>query len=252
MPKFESYAQGTPCYVELTTTDLPAAKAFYSALFGWTFEAPPGHEDVYASARVAGDRVAGLGVPSPETPQLGWAVYLAVDDVDAAAAKVESAGGKVELAPTDVMTLGRMTTITDPTGVRVHLWQAGAIPGTERANEPGAPIWNELVTPELERATAFYAEVLGVTWEDAGMVGDQPYALLKVGDRPVGGALPATGGAPPHWNVYFNVADVDTTLVRAEDHGGKVAAPAFDVPDVGRMAYLADPGGATFAVMSSA
>lgn len=252
MPKIESYAQGTPCYVELTTTDVPAAKEFYAGLFGWTYEAPPEFQDVYASARVAGDRVAGIGVPSPETSPLGWSVYLAVDDVDATAAKVEPAGGKVEAAPTDVMELGRMATILDPTGVRVHLWQARAIPGTERANEPGAPIWNELMTHELDRATAFYAELLGVTWEDAGMGGDQPYTVMKTGDRPVAGALPPTGGVPPHWNVYFNVADVDATMARAEELGGNVIAPAFDVPDVGRMGYLADPGGGTFAVMSGA
>ena len=79
-----------------------------------------------------------------------WGVYLAVDDVDATTAKVEAAGGKVEAGPFDVNTNGRMSAIQDPTGARVDLWQAGTTIGTQRANEPGTPIWNECVTADIE------------------------------------------------------------------------------------------------------
>ena len=83
-----------------------------------------------------------------------WGVYLAVDDVDAATAKVEAAGGKVEAGPFDVNDNGRMSAIQDPTGARVSLWQAGTTIGTQRANEPGTPIWNECMTPDIAGATA--------------------------------------------------------------------------------------------------
>jgi len=251
MPKFESYAQGTPCYAELITSDLAAAKAFYADLLGWTYDSPPEMETVYASARVQGDRVAGLMLPpdGSAVPQAHWRVYLDVDDVDAATAKAESAGGTVTTAPFDVMTLGRAATIVDPTGAEISLWQPRDIIGTERANEPGTPCWNELLTTDLDAAAAFYTAVLGVEWEQQDM-GGEPYWLLKSEGRPVAGAMVPAQQMPAQWSVYLNVDDVDATVARAEELGGKQLMPAFDVPGVGRLGILVDPQGAMFALMA--
>ena len=62
--------------------------------------------------------------------------------------------------------------------------------------------------------------------------------------------MPPMQGVPPHWNVYFNVADVDASIAKAEELGAKTVVPAFDVPDVGRMAVLTDPQGAMFSLMA--
>jgi len=79
------------------------------------------------------------------------------------------------------------------------------------------------------------------------------YTCLVVDGRQVGGAMPPQGeGIPPHWNVYFNVEDVDASMATAQELGAQVVAPAFDVPGVGRMGFLADPQGATFAVVAGA
>ena len=255
MPKIESYQQGTPSYVELVTPDQRGAGEFYATLFGWAMDEVPLDDrgSVYLAATLQGDAVAGISGQMPELAghPAFWGVYLTVDDVDAAVARVVDAGGKVEAGPFDVMDLGRMAAIQDPTGARVSLWQAGTTPGTARANEPGTPIWNELVSPDLPTATRFYEEVLGVSWQTRSMqAGD--YTLLVVGDRPVGGAMPPMAdGVPPHWNVYFNVTSVDETVAGAERLGGRVVAPAFDVPEVGRMAVLADPQGAMFNLMQN-
>ena len=100
-------------------------------------------------------------MPGMEGHPAFWGVYITVDDVEAATAKVEPAGGKVEAGPFDVMDVGRMAAIQDPTGARVNLWQPLTSIGTERANEPGTPIWNELVTGDIPTALAFYADVVG-------------------------------------------------------------------------------------------
>lgn len=254
MPTFDSYAQGTPCYVELQTPDQRAAALFYASLFGWQVEEVPlddqGH--VYLAASVQGDAVAGIGGQLPEAAGRpgAWSVYLAVDDVDAVAARVPAAGGTLEAGPFDVRDLGRMAAIQDPTGARVNLWQAGSHHGTARANEPGTPVWNELTSPDLETATRFYTEVLGVTWQRSGTPNGD-YLVLLADDRPVGGAMaPQAEGIPPHWNVYFDVTSVDEGVAQALALGGTVVVPAFDVPDVGRMAFLADPQGAMFALMA--
>ena len=256
MPKFESYAQGTPNWVEVMAPDQGAARDFYTGLFGWAIEESPMDDqgNMYMIATLQGDPIAGISGHLHEMAghPAFWNVYLATDDVDATAAKVEEAGGKVEAGPFDVMEHGRMVAIQDPTGARVSLWQAKEHVGTARANEPGTPIWNELVTPDVDRATQFYGDVLGIGVEKTEMPGGGGYTALTVDGRMIGGAMePTTEGLPPHWNVYFNVESVDDTVAKAEGLGGRVLAPAFDVEGVGRMAFLADPQGGMFALMQN-
>ena len=165
MPVFDNYAQGTPNWVELVTPDQPAAAEFYGALFGWQMVENPledGH--VYIVGSLQGDAVAGITFQLPELAghPAFWNVYLAADDVDAVAARVGPAGGIVEAEPFDFFDYGRTARIQDPTGARVSLWQPRTI-RTVRANEPGTPIWNELLTPDIGRASQFYADVLGLT-----------------------------------------------------------------------------------------
>jgi uncharacterized protein len=256
MPTFDSYVQGTPSWIELMAPDQGAAADFYGRLFGWEMrENPFGEGDgVYLTAHLEGSSIAGIGAHMPELEghPAFWSVYLAADDVDAATAKVEAAGGTINAGPFDVMEHGRMVALSDPTGARVNLWQAGQLIGTERANEPGTPIWNELVTPDIEAALPFYEQVLGMGVEKMDMPSGTYDCLTDANGRVIGGAmLPPMPGLPPHWNVYFNVASADATIEKAVALGGQVLAPAFDVPGVGRMAVLADPQGGMFNLMEN-
>ncbi|MFL6156159.1 MAG: VOC family protein [Marmoricola sp.] len=257
MPKFEKYHQATPSYVELTAPDPAAGAAFYADLFGWDIDEMPLPEEagggVYRQGRLEGDTVCGISgqMPGLEGHPAFWGVYLTVDDIAAATAKVEPAGGKVEAGPFPVMEAGQMSAIQDPTGARVNLWQAGASIGTERANEPGTPIWNELVTPDAATALAFYADVVGLGNQSSELM-DGYTTITNVAGDVVGGAMPPQmEGIPPHWNVYFNVASVDETAAKIESLGGRTVAPGFDVPGVGRMGVYADPQGAMFNLMQA-
>ena len=255
MPKFEHYDQGTPSWVELVTPDQGAAREFYAGLFGWSFDDyDMGEAGHYLIGTVQGDDVAGVSgqMPGMEGHPAFWGVYLAVDDVDAATAKVEAAGGTVEAGPFDVNDNGRMSALQDPTGARINLWQAKGTIGTRRANEPGTPIWNELMTPDIPRAAQFYADVLGMS-SDSMPMGESTYTVLKNAEgRMIGGAMNSPmPDLPPYWNVYFNVEDVDATVWRTQELGGRVVAPGFDVEGVGRMAVLADPHGAMFNLMEA-
>ncbi len=81
-------------------------------------------------------------------------------------------------------------------------------------------------------------------------MGGGPYLLLNAGGRSVGGAVPLPEGPqPPHWNVYFNVEDCDSTLVTVGELGGRALGAARDIEGVGRIGFVRDPQGATFGLL---
>jgi uncharacterized protein len=256
MPVRTSYAQGTPNWVDLQTTDQSAAKQFYAGLFGWTYDdqAMPEGGGVYSMAMLGDQTVAAIAPQPPDMAAAGappmWNTYLAVDNVDDAVAKVVAAGGQVAMQPFDIMDAGRMAFVMDPSGAGVALWQANQHIGATLVNEPGTVTWNELVTSDPS-ATKFYEQVLGMTTSTMDM-GQGEYTLFNVGGQMVGGSTPPQmEGVPNHWYVYFAVADADATAAKAKELGGAVLAEPFDTP-VGRMAAVRDPQGAVFSIIKPA
>jgi predicted enzyme related to lactoylglutathione lyase len=253
MSQRSSYTEGTPCWVDLQTTDVDAAKAFYAELFGWSFDDMPNPGGgVYSMALTAGETVAAVASQSPEmtehhVPPM-WNTYIAVDDVDATSAKVAAAGGRSMMEPFDVTEAGRMAWVADPAGAAVGLWQAGRHIGATLVNEPNTLVWNELISGDVETALAFYEAVLGITSREMPM-GEDNYLVLHVGEAMVGGATaPQAEGEPNHWRVWFAVADADEAVATATSAGGAVLFGPLDMP-VGRFAVLADPQGAAFTVI---
>ncbi len=256
MPNRTSYAQGTPNWVDLQTTDQEAAKAFYAGLFGWTYDDQPMPQGpVYSMAQIGQDNVAAIAPQSPDMAAQGvppaWNTYIAVDSVDDAAARVEAAGGQMAMPVFDVLDAGRMAFVLDPGGAPVGLWQANQHIGATLVNEPGAVMWNELITTDPAGSAGFYRQVVGLTTSEAEMEG-QKYTMFEVGGQPVGGTTPPQmPGAPNHWHVYFATADADATAAKAAELGGSVMVAPFDTP-VGRMAVLRDPQGAVFSIIQPA
>src|SRR3984893_11640261 len=228
MPTRTSYAQGTPNWVDIQTTDQAAAKAFYAGLFGWTYDDQPMPQGpVYSMATLGGHLVAAIAPQSPELAAAGappmWNTYLAVDSVDDAVTKVEAAGGKVAMSPFDVVDAGRMAFLLDPGGAGVALWEAKDHPGATLVNEPGAMIWNELITTDAS-APKFYEQVVGLTTTTMNM-GAGDYTLFHAQGEMVGGTTPPQQpGLPNHWHVYFAVADADAAAAKATELGGSVLA----------------------------
>ena len=106
---------------ELYTRDVEAAKAFYAATAGWTFEGmpAPGQNRMYWVAKAGDKPVAGILdmrgiVPDGDPPH--WLSYLEVDDVDRRIAEIESQGGKIVRAPFDIPKFGRIAIGADATG----------------------------------------------------------------------------------------------------------------------------------------
>jgi predicted enzyme related to lactoylglutathione lyase len=245
---------GTPCWVDLMTPDQAAARDFYSALFGWQIDVGPEETGNYGMAAVDGHSVAGIGgMMGMDHPPV-WNTYLATADADATSKAVEAAGGSVMAPAMDVMEFGRMAFAQVPGGGVFGYWQSGTHTGFDLANEPNAPTWNEFMGRDYDGAKDFYAKVFGYTYTEMGDDGFQ-YATIEVDGNTVGGigTLPAEAPehVPPHWRVYFDVADCDAAVAKVTELGGSVLRSPMDMP-YGRHADVADPQGAMFAVIKSA
>ena len=111
-------------------------------------------------------------------------------------------------------------------------------------------IWYELTTSDLDAAIAFYGEVIGWTVTPSGTPGMDYRLIHTPGGKDVGGMMARMDPAMlPAWVGYVDVADVDAEVTAFEAAGGKVAWPANDIPNVGRVALVADPQGAMIYVM---
>ena len=188
-----------------------------------------------------------LGVPSH------WNTYFTVTNADDAVAKVQQAGGAVLFGPMDVFTAGRMAMLQDRQGAAFAVWQPQDHIGCRVKGEPGAIMWNELVTTDQKDATDFYTGLLGLG--SGSMEGPMEYTLLKASGDDVAGVMQITedmGPVPPNWMVYFGVANVDDTTSQAESLGAIVLVPGTDIPGIGRFATIQDPQGAVFGIFTGA
>lgn len=253
MSERNGYPQGTPCWADLSTSDVEAARSFYGALFGWEWDIVGPEFGNYSTGLLRGKKVAAVASRMDDSQPVAWTTYLAVDDADKWATAVPEAGGTVAMAPMEIATQGRLAIAADPTGAFFGVWEAAGHRGSELVNEPGTVVWNELVTTDLDTAAAFYAATLGVRFEDIDTGGNGVYKLLTVDGRTAGGAmplLPEMGDQPPHWGIYFEVTDTDAAVARAQELGGQVLGPVMQTPQ-GPMAMVLDPQGGPFGVIAS-
>lgn len=265
MPTRTSYEHGTFSWLELGTTDSESAKKFYGGLFGWTFDdmpAGPGMTaaSTYSMCKMGTETVAALykmGAEMKSVPS-HWASYITVTDVDATAKKAATNGGKVVKEPFDVMDVGRMAVIEDPTGATFCLWQAKKHIGATLTGEPGSMAWNELFTRNVDRAGKFYIDTIGWTTESVNMGKMGTYTLFNLANdkkNNKGGMMPIAPdmkSVPPHWLAYIAVADCDASAKKVTSLGGKVMMDPMDIPNIGRFAIVQDPQGATFALYKGA
>ncbi|WP_326673608.1 VOC family protein [Streptomyces sp. NBC_01257] len=246
--KLTAPVPGGPCWIELSTSDVPAAKSFYTALFGWRCETDPREEaGGYTMARLGDARVAALSpVYQPGQPP-AWTVSFAAEDTDAVAEKAKAAGGTLLVGPMDVFEEGRFAVLADPSGAVFSLWQGRAFAGADLFNEPGALGWTELATRDRDTALTFYDDVFG--WS---VTPSDTYPQWGVDGADFGGLLAMEGNippeVPPHWLPYIAVSDVDATAATAQSGGGDLLMPPTDIAHGRRIAVVRDPQGAAFGI----
>ncbi|MER5718303.1 VOC family protein [Streptomyces sp. NPDC002132] len=256
------FVNGAPNWVDVGTSDIGRASAFYGALFGWRFRSAGPDAGGYGFFQLDGRTAAGGMQTTPEQGPPSWTVYFQSADAEDTCKAVEQARGRVLFPPMDVMSQGTMAVLADSAGAPFGVWQPGQVKGVDIAGDPGSLRWVELHTPDEAAAAAFYAAALGLETSAVPFPGGTYTCLNPAGagkEAMFGGIVPPdddpeeTGAASgAYWLPYFEVDDVDTAVARAVELGGSVRRAAFDLPGVGRIASLADPDGARFAVMRSA
>ena len=274
------YPAGVPCWVDSTHPEPKEAADFYAGLFGWDFE-DRGHGGMsYLVGLLRGREVAAIGPPQPGLPETAtWLTHVAVDDADAAARRIEDAGGRTLIAVDELPGVGRGGWCADPSGAGFGIWQAKGRPGAVLVNEPGTWNFSELNSPDPDGAIDFYGKVFG--WEAATEelgTGDPNDTFTffrlpgygeflaeqdpEIRERQAAAGAPggfadavawlvpmaadASGGeARPHWSITFAVDDTDVIAAKAKELGGTIVVPPFDAGVV-RMSVITDPQGATF------
>jgi predicted enzyme related to lactoylglutathione lyase len=257
MPERDGYAPGTPSWVDLSSSDVGASAAFYGALFGWEHQSAGPAEETggYGFFLKGGKMVAGVGPKMNEQQPTVWTTYVSTDDAQSTAEKVSAAGGQILLEPMAVMDVGHMGVFMDPTGAAIATWQPGRHKGAELVSEPGALVWNELHTRDVDAAKAFYGAVFGWEGDTNEMSPGVEYTMWKLGGEMIGGMaqmnanMPAD--VPPHWLVYFGTEDTDAAVERISELGGSIAMAPMTIP-AGRFAVAADPLGTHFGVFQGA
>jgi hypothetical protein len=250
------FSAGTFNWVDLNAKDMERAKAFYGQLFGWTFElqdtrgGPP-----YGIFFLRGKQAAGVGRMSDEMISQGvssmWNTYVSTDDIDATEKAIETNGGRLMFETMTVLEAGKMNFARDPEGATFAIWEPIGHAGVEVYNEPDSFCWSERATRDLDDVEQFYGAVFDWQFRREEVPVSKMSMIHNAKGREQGHALLMTDeweGVPPHWSPYFAVADCDATVERAKSLGGANPVPPFDI-DVGRMAALADPDGATFYVI---
>ncbi|GAB3885446.1 VOC family protein [Terrabacter terrigena] len=281
MTEQRTYPQGVTSWVDTEQPDVEAATEFYGGLLDWTFDeaTPPGAPFRYVVAQLDGRDVGAISGPSQIGQQGGsgrvgsdgehtasWNTYVAVDDADAAARRVEQAGGRVVHPPTVAGEGGRSVVALDPQGLEIRLWEAKRRLGAQLTNAPGAWNFSDLHTADPARAQAFYSDVFGWEFSDVGFAtmirvpgyGDHLASTVDpdIHERQSGVGVPAgfadaigwlapvAPGDVAGWKVTFTVADRDATAARAVELGATVVRTAEN--DWTRTAVVRDPQGAVF------
>ena len=254
MSERTSYAPGTPCWVDLATPDIEGAERFYGELFGWEIAELPDSAEMggYRRAKLGGRDVAGVMPLMEEGQPSAWNTHISVDYADPIARAIQENGGTMIAEPMAVGAYGRLAVFTDPAGAFFGIWEPADFAGAELVNEPGTFSWNELNTGNAAAAKDFYGRVFGWEFENRETENADGYTVCSVDGNRVAGMLAMSDRVPaeipPHWNVYFAVEDVEATIEQVKAGGGDHVMGPIEV-EVGTLAVVHDPWGATFTVI---
>jgi uncharacterized protein len=244
------HLRGKVIWHDLVTPDLEAAKRFYSALFGWTFR------DIgsdYSVAYSEGEAVGGIfqrPLPAGGQRQPLWLSFIAVSDVGNAAHTAEHNGAKVLAGPRSHPNRGEQAVLSDPEGAMFGVLASSSGDPPDYLANPGAWIWSAVLVRDPDREATFYQKLFDYEVFDLSegeplqvVLSSQDYARATI--RPL--APGASGRA--RWLGFVRVEDAASAASKAQSLGARLLVEPRTDRHGGRLAVIADPGGAPLGLM---
>ena len=239
---------GAFSWPEYLASDVPSALKFYTQLLGLTTsEVPMPDGDTYTLLGSRSKHVAGLMACPPGAPPC-WTYYVTVENIQKL---LEDHDLNLIVPPKDIM-VGTFAGFLDPQGAYLSVIQYA---GEEQQEQDitdnqeafalhGAFSWFELQTKDPKAAADWYSQLFGWSVTEQPMPSGTYYVFSANGTN-VGGIMELVSPEiPSNWGGYVTVNDVDAVQAKAEELGATITAPAFDLPEVGRLMDLCDPAGA--------
>ena len=240
---------GQFAWYDLMSPNGAAAKKFYQPVTGWTTEMWKGEYTMWVGPK---GPLGGIGPATPEGIPPHWLAYVNVDNVDAAASRVTSLGGKVMHGPEQIPDVGRFAIIADPLGAMLAIFKgdSAGMEGYDGSQRAGVFTWHELMTRDAGRAFEFYRQLFG--WQmieevDMGPAGK--YLEYGLNGKMFGGIYTGSGEQaklPPNWLFYVGVPDIKKSVDAAKKGGGKIVLGPMEVPGGDLVAVVIDAHGAGF------
>lgn len=248
-----SFFPGAVCWLDVSSADPAGSRDFYTGLFGWSYQIDP--DSGYVIALSDGQPVAGLAsVPVQPGQPLTWRLYLSSANIGHTADLFTQWGGQVLYGPADAPGAGHVFIGVDPTGGVIGFWEPGP-PWSFHTTDAGALIWAELNTWDGAQADAFYTNLFGYQQEQIGDGRKVDYTVWSRGGPTMLARIQMhenwASGIPAHWMPHFAVdpeVGTDAMVNRILELGGLVDVYPYDT-ELGRIARVADPSGASFALV---
>jgi predicted enzyme related to lactoylglutathione lyase len=244
-----AHQTGSFVWFDLLSEDVDAARAFYSALFGWHIQ-PSDDDGTYLMIHNGSRAIGGIVAHENRDPQAVeslWIGSLSVEDVDRAAAAVRNHGGKVLEEPLNAMPRGRMALVSDPAGAVLALLRSDAGDPADEPPGEGDWLWTDLIIDDAGPVKDFYYPVAGFTLRAVEDLEQHSYSVFMAGRQPQAGMVVLDWeGIEANWLPYVRVKDLETTIATARQLGGRLIYQQDDV------AVLVDPTGAAFGIQQLA
>ncbi len=238
-------APGSFLGADLITENAEAASRFYADLFPWDVEkVEDGGYAVHHKGRLIAS-ISQIDDSDPEVDRSFWLVAFAVNDLKQTLRSASQNNAKVVEKTTKVKDFGRFAVIRDHEKAPIMFIQSGKTPigGTEG---PGAWVWAELWTDDIEKAASFYSSVIGLG-HDTTERGGRPYHYFTSQGKPRAGIIEIPAElerVEPGWAPYVAVEDLKATVAKVKELGGRVVFAETEHPSSGAVALILDPTGA--------
>jgi predicted enzyme related to lactoylglutathione lyase len=244
---------GSPCWLELATTQPQASMAFYQDVMGWDYEERTDSDGApYYVATLVGEPVA--GIRHIAEPVEEWSVFLVTPDLTALVRRSELLGGRTVEPAHSVPKVGRKALIEAPAGATFGACQV-APDWAFTAGVPNSLVWLEFITHLVPQADRYFGELFGYEGRQFGNGIEDDYMVWYAGGDSVIGRVRMMPGTsvevPARWMPHFRTPldrNFDDAVVTAHDAGARLRFNPYS-SELGRVAVLTDPVGARFAII---